>query len=204
MERRGLLFVISAPSGAGKTTLCRELIDRVPGLRPSISYTTRAPRPGETAGREYFFVDEHAFHEMVERKEFAEYAQVYGHFYGTPRSVLNEMIEKGTDVVLEIDVQGALQIKRLYADGIFIYILPPSLEVLRQRLEQRGSESPEEVQRRLQKVRSEVLSYREYYYIVRNTEKDQALKELEAIVIAERIKTKRLDMGWLEANFIKG
>jgi len=203
MERRGLLFVVSAPSGAGKTTLCKELVARVPGLRHSISYTTRPPRPGEVNGREYYFVDERVFQEMVDRKEFAEYACVYGQFYGTPRAVLNEMIEKGVDVLLEIDVQGAMQIKKTFADGIFVYILPPSIESLRERLLQRASEAPEEINRRLQKAREEVWSYREYYYIVRNEDKDQAIRELEAIVLAERIKTKRLDIGWLEENFIR-
>ncbi|MBI4400332.1 MAG: guanylate kinase [Nitrospirae bacterium] len=203
MERRGLLFVVSAPSGAGKTTLCKELVSVVPGLQQSISYTTRQPRPGEVHGREYFFVDEAVFQGMVQRNEFAEWAPVYGHFYGTPRSALTDMMEKGIDVLLEIDVQGAMQIKKKFADAIYIYILPPSIKALRARLLQRGSDSPEEVQRRLQKAREEVWSYREYYYIVRNEDMKQALKELEAIVLAERSKTKRLDIAWLEENFIR-
>lgn len=203
MERRGLLFVVSAPSGAGKTTLCKELVSVVPGLRQSISYTTRKPRPGEVQGRDYFFVDETTFQDMAQRNEFAEWAPVYGHFYGTPRNAVIEMMEKGIDVLLEIDVQGALQMKKKFGDGIYIYILPPSIEVLRTRLLQRGADGPEEIQRRLQKAREEVWSYREYYYIVRNEDMKQALKELEAIVLAERIKTKRLDMAWLEENFIR-
>ncbi len=204
MERRGLLFVVSAPSGAGKTTLCKELISVVPGLWHSISYTTRKPRPEEVHGRDYFFVEESLFQEMVKRNEFAEWAPVYGHFYGTPRGVLTEMMEKGVDVLLEIDAQGALQIKKKFADAIFIYIMPPSIDALRTRLTQRGSDSPEEIQRRLHKAREEVWSYREYYYIVRNDDVKQALSELEAIVLAERIKTKRIDIAWLEENFIRG
>lgn len=195
--------MVSAPSGAGKTTLCKELVSVVPGLQQSISYTTRQPRPGEVHGREYFFVDEAVFQGMVQRNEFAEWAPVYGHFYGTPRSALTDMMEKGIDVLLEIDVQGAMQIKKKFADAIYIYILPPSIKALRARLLQRGSDSPEEVQRRLQKAREEVWSYREYYYIVRNEDMKQALKELEAIVLAERSKTKRLDIAWLEENFIR-
>ncbi|MGH7251224.1 MAG: guanylate kinase [Nitrospiraceae bacterium] len=203
MERRGLLFVVSAPSGAGKTTLCKELISVVPGLRHSISYTTRKPRADEEHGREYFFVEESLFQEMVNRNEFAEWAPVYGSFYGTPRTALTEMIEKGVDVLLEIDAQGAIQIKKKFADAIFIYIMPPSIEALRTRLILRGADPPEEINRRLQKAREEVWSYRDYYYIVRNEDMKQALKELEAIVLAERIKTKRIDMTWIEENFIR-
>jgi guanylate kinase len=204
MERRGLLFVVSAPSGAGKTTLCKELVAVVPGLRHSVSWTTRKPRPGEVHGREYYFVDDAQFQDMANRNEFAEWARVYGHLYGTPRAALTEMMDKGLDVLLEIDVQGALQIKRKFPDGIYIYIVPPSFEALRARLVQRGGDSQEEIQRRLQKAREEIWSYREYYYIVRNEDVKQALKELEAIVLAERIKTKRIDTTWLEKNFMRG
>lgn len=202
-ERRGLLFVVSAPSGAGKTTLCKELVALMPDLRHSVSYTTRKPRPGELHGREYFFVDEHLFQEMIQRNEFAEWAPVYGHFYGTPRSALTNMMDQGLDVLLEIDSQGAMQIKKRFEDAVYIYIMPPSLETLRLRLQNRAGDSPEEIQRRLQKAREEIWSYREYHYIVRNDDMKQALKELEAIVLAERIKTKRLDIGWLEENFIR-
>ncbi|WP_447980565.1 guanylate kinase [Candidatus Nitrospira bockiana] len=203
MERRGLLFVVSAPSGAGKTTLCKELVSIVPGLRHSVSYTTRKPRPGEVHGREYFFVEEHQFQEMVDRNEFAEWAPVYGHLYGTPRAALIEMMDKGIDVLLEIDSQGAIQIKKKFDDAVYIYIMPPSIEALRMRLQQRGGDSQEEINRRLQKAREELWSYREYYYIVKNDDMKQAIKELEAIVLAERIKTKRLDLHWLEENFIR-
>lgn len=201
IERRGILFVVSAPSGAGKTTLCKELVAAVPGLHPSISYTTRKPRPGEVHGRDYYFVTEQVFHEMVQRNDFAESARVYGHFYGTPRQALADMMEKGLDVLLEIDTQGALQIKRKFADAVYIYILPPSIEVLRVRLIQRG-DAPEEIQRRMQQARQEILNYREYDYIVRNEDLKQALHDLQAIVYAERIRTKRVDINWLERSFI--
>jgi guanylate kinase len=203
MERRGLLFVVSAPSGAGKTTLCKELVALVPGLRHSVSYTTRKPRPGEMPGREYFYVNEHEFQDMIARNEFAEWAPVYGNLYGTPRAALTAMMDKGIDVLLEIDTQGALQIKKKFEDAVYIYIMPPSIEALRARLLQRAGDSPDEIQRRLQKARDELWSYREYYYIVRNDEMGQAIKELQAIVLAERIKTKRLDLHWLEENFIR-
>ncbi|MGH7232696.1 MAG: guanylate kinase [Nitrospiraceae bacterium] len=203
-ERRGLLFVVSAPSGAGKTTLCKELISMVQGLRHSISYTTRQPRPGELHGREYFFIDEPRFQQMIHQHEFAEWAPVYGHFYGTPRQALTQMLDQGSDVLLEIDVQGGMQIKKKFDDAVYIYIMPPSIDALRTRLLQRAGDAPEEIERRVQKAREELWSYREYYYIVRNDDMKQALKELEAIVLAERIKTKRLDLTWLEENFIRG
>jgi guanylate kinase len=203
MERRGILFVVSAPSGAGKTTLCKELVARVPSLKHSISYTTRSPRPGEMHGREYFFVDARYFQDLVEKNEFAEWAQVYGHRYGTPRTPLMDMMDKGIDVLLEIDVQGARQIKKTFDDAVYIYILPPSIDALRLRLQQRGGDSTEEIQRRLQKVREEMWSYREYDYIVKNDDMTHAIEGLAAIVLAERIKTKRVDLHWLEENFIR-
>jgi guanylate kinase len=183
--------------------LCKEVVTLVPGLRHSISYTTRKPRPNEVHGREYYFVDETTFQAMVARNEFAEWAPVYGNLYGTPRRGLTDLMDQGLDVLLEIDSQGAMQIKRKYEDGVYIYILPPSMEALRARLLQRGSDSPEEIARRLQKAREEVWSYREYSYIVRNDDMKQALKELEAIILAERTRTKRLDIAWLEEQFIR-
>jgi guanylate kinase len=154
-------------------------------------------------GREYFFVDERYFQDLVERNEFVEWAQVYGHRYGTPRTAMVDMMDHGIDVLLEIDVQGARQIRKSFDDAVFVYILPPSIEALRVRLEQRGSDSAEEIQRRLQKVREEMWSYREYDYIVKNDDMTQALAGLEAIVLAERIRTKRLDLQWLEENFLR-
>ncbi len=201
IERRGVLFVVSAPSGAGKTTLCKELVATVPGVHPSISYTTRTPRPCEVHGRDYYFVDEPAFQDMAQRNDFAESARVYGHFYGTPRQALMDMLEKGLDVLLEIDTQGAVQIKKKFSDGVYIYILPPSIDALRARLIQRG-DAPEEIQRRMQKARQEILNYREYDYIVRNEDLKQASQELQAIVHAERTRMKRVDINWLEQNFI--
>ena len=201
-ERRGILFIISAPSGAGKTTLCKQLSASIPELWHSVSYTTRKPRTGEEGGREYYFVDEHVFQDMVGRNEFLEYAHVYGNWYGTPRKALMDKMEQGIDVLLEIDVQGALQIKKKFEDGVYIFILPPSLDALRARLQGRASDSQEEIVRRLQRVKEEVWSFREYYYIVRNDDLAQSLRELQGIFLAERLKTKRLDMNWFEQNFI--
>ncbi|MDH4098531.1 MAG: guanylate kinase, partial [Nitrospira sp.] len=179
-----------------------QLAASIPGLWHSVSYTTRKPRGGEESGREYFFVDETAFQNMVARNEFLEYAHVYGNWYGTPRKALMDKMEQGIDVLLEIDVQGALQIKKKFEDGVYIFILPPSLDTLRVRLQGRASDSQEEIVRRLQRVKEEVWSFREYYYIVRNDDLTQSLRELQSIFLAERIKTKRLDMNWFEQNFI--
>ena len=201
-ERRGILFIISAPSGTGKTTLCKQLTANIPGLWHSISYTTRKPRSSEEHGREYFFTDEPTFQTMIERHEFVEWARVYGHLYGTPRKTLADKIDQGTDVLLEIDVQGALQVKKKFDDAVSIFILPPSMSVLRQRLLARASESSDEIQRRLQKVKEEVWSYRDYAYIVRNDDLTRSLRDLENIFLGERLKTKRLDMTWIENNFI--
>jgi guanylate kinase len=201
-ERRGILYIISAPSGAGKTTLCKQIMASVSGLWHSVSCTTRKPRPGEEHGREYFFLDEKVFHEMVARNEFLEYAHVYSHWYGTPRKPLLDKMEQGIDVLLEIDVQGAFQIKEKFGDAVSIFILPPSMEVLRARLQGRGSDSPEDIVRRLQKVQEEVWCYREYCYIVRNDDLTQSLHDLQSIFVAERLKTTRMDMQWLEESFI--
>ena len=202
MDRRGILFIISAPSGTGKTTLCKQLTANLPGLWHSISYTTRKPRPGEEHGRDYYFVEEPAFQEMVERNEFVEWAHVYGHLYGTPRKSLTDRIDQGIDVLLEIDVQGAMQVRKRFEDSVSIFILPPSMTVLRSRLQTRASDTPEEIQRRLHKVKEEVWSYREYAYIVQNEDITRSLRDLESIFWSERLKTKRLNMAWLETNFI--
>ena len=201
-DRRGILFIISAPSGTGKTTLCKQLTANLPSLWHSISYTTRKPRPGEEHGRDYYFVEEPIFQEMIARNDFVEWAHVYGHLYGTPWKSLTEKIEQGVDVLLEIDVQGAMQIKKRFEDSVSIFILPPSMTVLRSRLQTRASDTPEEIQQRLHKVKEEVWSFREYAYIVRNEDLDLSLRDLESIFWSERLKTKRLNMTWLENNFI--
>jgi len=201
-DRRGILFIISAPSGTGKTTLCKQLTANLPGLWHSVSYTTRKPRPGEEHGREYYFIEEQTFQEMAARNEFVEWAHVYGQLYGTPWKSLTEKIDQGIDVLLEIDVQGAMQVKKRFEDSVSIFILPPSMTVLRSRLHTRASDTPEEIQRRLHKVKEEVWSYREYAYIVRNEDLDRSLRDLESIFWSERLKTKRLNMTWLENNFI--
>ena len=188
-DRRGILFIISAPSGTGKTTLCKQLTTNLPGLWHSISYTTRKPRSGEEHGRDYYFIKERTFQEMIERNDFVEWAHVYGHLYGTPWKSLTEKIDQGVDVLLDIDVQGAMQVKKRFEDSVSIFILPPSITVLRSRLQTRASDTPEEIQRRLHKVKEEVWSYREYAYIVRNEDLGRSLRDLESIFWSERLKT---------------
>jgi guanylate kinase len=153
-------------------------------------------------GNDYFFVDETVFQGMVARNEFLEYAHVYNNWYGTPRKPLTDRLEAGVDVLLEIDVQGAIQIKKGFEDAVYIFILPPSLDILRTRLQNRGSDSQEDIARRLNKVKEEVRCFREYDYIVRNDDLTRALPDLQSIFLAERLKTKRLDMRWFEQSFI--
>ncbi|MDH4081969.1 MAG: guanylate kinase [Nitrospira sp.] len=201
-DHQGILYIVSAPSGAGKTTLCKQIVTSVPRIWHSVSFTTRMPRPGEEHGREYFFINEKIFQEMVAREEFLEYAHVYSRWYGTPRKPLMEKLEQGIDVLLEIDVQGALQIKKRFEESVSIFILPPSMDILRARLQSRGSDSQEEIDRRLKKVKEEVWYFKEYQYIVRNDDFTRSLRDLQSIVLTERLKTNRLDMHWFEQSFI--
>lgn len=203
MEKQGILFVVSAPSGTGKTSLCREMTIKLPNLTHSVSYTTRSPRANEVDGREYFFVNETRFREMIERNEFAEWAEVHGNLYGTHNGHLLDIMNRGEDILLDIDSQGAIQMKKRFKDGVFIYILPPSFEVLKSRLTDRGSESTEEIRKRLKKAKEEIWNYREYYYIVVNDDFKKALNDLKSIIIAERIKMRRMNLSWIEENFIK-
>lgn len=202
-QGKGLLFVVSAPSGAGKTTLCREVVIQVPGLRHSVSYTTRKPRPAEVDGRDYYFLDEGGFRKKAERGEFIEWAEVHGHLYGTSWDQLLLHSEQGVDLILDIDAQGAMQLKKKEVEGVFIYILPPSFEVLKARLMERRSDSPEEINRRLRKAREEIWSYREYSYLIINDDVERARSELQAVIVAERIRMKRMNFTWIEETFIK-
>ncbi len=197
-RRQGILFVVSAPSGAGKTSLCQALVSQLPDMHYSVSCTTRKPRPAEIADRHYHFVDEAAFRDMIKESAFLEWAEVYGHLYGTPRAPIKEWISQGSDVLLDIDTQGALQIRRLEPDAVSIYILPPSLEVLRRRLEDRKGDAPDEIARRVKKARDEVKHYRDYSYVIINDDFKFSMRQLEAIVLAERSRTALLDLSAVE------
>jgi guanylate kinase len=197
LPARQLLVVVSAPSGAGKTSLCEWAVAAVPGLVHSVSHTTRSPRPHEAQGRDYYFVDEPRFKAMVGRDEFAEWAGVHGHLYGTSRAVLEEHFAAGRDVILDIDTQGAAILRERYPEAVFVFIVPPSWEVLEQRLRLRHSDTEEDIRRRLERAREEVRHYAEYQYVIVNGVFAQAGEELKAIILAERRRSSRVAMEFL-------
>lgn len=202
-RRQGMLFVVSAPSGAGKTSLCRAIITAVPGMRHSVSFTTRPARPAEIEGQDYHFVAEAAFRAMIKEGVFLEWAEVYGNLYGTPRAPLRRWREEGIDVLLDIDAQGASQIRRQEPQAVSIFILPPSLEALRRRLEVRGADPSDEIAKRLKKAKDEVKHYRDYTYVIVNDDFQVSLRQLEGIVLAERCRTAVLDLSVLEQALIE-
>ena len=183
----GKLFIISGPSGAGKDTIAKRILEETE-LEFSVSMTTRSPREGEIDGVHYYFVDEEAFVKNIEAGGFLEHAQVYGNRYGTPKGPILERLEKGIDVLLDIEMQGALQIKENYPDGVFIFILPPSMAELRKRLTGRGTESPEAIEMRLSKTLSEIEYVDKYDYLVVNGVLEEAVNRVKAIIIAEHSK----------------
>jgi guanylate kinase len=188
MEYPGNLFVVAAPSGAGKSSLVKALLELDAKLMVSISHTTRAPRGQEQHGREYWFIGEPEFRQMVATGAFFEWAEVHGNLYGTSRKAIEERMAAGEDVVLEIDWQGALQIKKLFPNAVLIFILPPSYEELRQRLRRRGEDQPEVIEQRMVNAREEVAQARHFDYIVVNALFETALFDLKAIVHAQRLK----------------
>ena len=198
---RGLLYVVSAPSGAGKTSLCRAITDSLEDLTHSISYTTRKPRPGEIDGRDYYFVSQERFQAMIKAGDFAEWAEVHSNLYGTSRRVLDDMISKGIDIILDIDTQGAKQIKSKFNSAVFIFIMPPSLDILEERLRNRKSDHENEIKKRMRRAREEIKDYAEYDYIVINRDFDRALTELRSVVIAERCRIQLADTRWIEGMF---
>jgi guanylate kinase len=190
-ESRGILFVVSSPSGGGKGTLIHRLLNCVPGVSYSVSYTTRAPRNSEVDGVDYFFVSPQKFEELVAADEFLEWARVHGNLYGTRRAqVLREIGEK-RDIILEVDVQGAASVRKLPADSVSIFIVPPSFEVLRQRLLARGTDSPLELELRLRNAPVELRQYVTFDYVIINDDADRAGAQLASIIYAERARRKR-------------
>lgn len=200
--RRGLLFVVSAPSGAGKTTLCREMVSLVPNLDYSISYTTRPIRPREKHGKDYYFVDRNEFERSIERGEFAEWAEVHRHLYGTHQGVLEKSMEQGRDVILDVDAQGAALLKTRFKEGIFIYILPPSLLALKDRLYEREADSAEEIERRLNQARKEIETIDQYSYRIVNDDFKQASRELEFVICAERLRLRYPETEWIKLTLL--
>jgi len=190
-DRKGLIIVISAPSGSGKTTLCKRLVAEVPNLRRSISVTTRNPRRDEINGRDYFFITQEDFVARKRNNEFIEWATVFDKYYGTPRSLVEEMIRSGEDVVLSIDVQGAMQVKESYPDAVFIFILPPSISALEERLRKRKTDDSDEILKRLQLAREEMKRIENYDYVIVNRSLKASLRELFSIITAEKRKVER-------------
>ncbi len=182
--RDGLLFVVSAPSGAGKTTLCKEIIKYVPDLQHSVSYTTRTARPSEMDGRDYHFVSVDTFKKMIDEDAFIEWAIVHSNYYGTSRKDLTELLNSGIDLILDIDSNGAKQIKKTFRNGVFCYILPPNFAELRERLMVRKGDSIDEINRRMKVACEEVKDYRMYDYLIINDNFDRALAELKSIIVS--------------------
>ena len=187
MDRTGLLIILSSPSGAGKSTLARRLMDWDPSLRFSVSATTRPPRPGEVDGKHYFFTTPGAFHQMVEQGQMLEHAEVFGNLYGTSQRWVERTLAEGFDLILEIDWQGAQQVRRLMPHAQSIFILPPSQEALRQRLNNRGQDSEEIIEGRMREAVSEMSHYVEYDYVVINDQFSHALEDLKAIFRARQL-----------------
>ena len=187
------VFIISAPSGSGKSTLVHRLLETVSNLTFSISYTTRPPRPTETNGVDYVFITREDFENRLARGEFLEYAEVFGNYYGTNRETFEQAIHAGHDLVLDIDVQGARQLKVAIPEAISVFVLPPSRDVLEQRLRARSQDSEEVIQRRLQGAAAEVRNYTQYDYVLINREIEEAAARLASIVKAERLRKARME-----------
>jgi len=194
IKRRGTLVVVSAPSGAGKTTLCHEVRTLVPDLYYSVSYTTRAPRHGETNGTDSFFVTDGAFTAMRARDEFAEWAEVHGHLYGTPAKALESALGRGLDVLLDIDTHGARQLRQRYPEAVSVFIMAPSMAELDARLRERNSNSPGDIARRLSRAKEEIAAWRQYDYLIINRDVKDAVDQLATIIQAERCRTSRLTL----------
>jgi guanylate kinase len=191
MTREGILLVISGPSGVGKGTLCTALYKEVSDISYSISATSRLPRPGEVHGVDYYFCSRSEFEGMIKQDDFLEWAVVYGNLYGTPKSQVQEAVKKGKDIILEIDIEGARQIKNKFPDGVFVFIAPPSLEELAERLAKRGADSEDEIQRRLHLASKELENVSNYDYIVHNNDLETAFLMLKSILLAERCRVGR-------------
>jgi len=190
----GLIFILSAPSGAGKTTLVKGVMEQLPGLRFSVSFTTRLPRPNEKEGEDYHFVSHSVFQKMLERNEFLEWAEVLGNRYGTPRPDLKKLRSEEVDLILDIDTQGTKKVLKEVDQPILIYLLPPSLKVLRERLMQRGFDSLEMVKFRLSKAKKDMEEASGYHYVVVNERMEEAIEKLKSIIIAERCRRSKVSI----------
>jgi guanylate kinase len=198
---KGSLFIVSAPSGAGKTTLCRALVSSLPDLEFSGSYTTRDRRPGETEGTDSSFVTRHEFERMAAAGEFLEWAEVHGELYGTSKTRVYKILDSGKDVILDIDTEGASQIRTHTNTGTFIFILPPSLDILKRRLRERMTDSEEKIARRLKQATAEIQTYEEYDYVIMNDILEDALRDFRSIITAKRLSAQMIDPLWIKQSF---
>ncbi len=202
-KSKGSLFIVSAPSGAGKTTIFKKIMASMDNVKTSVSYTTRTPRQGEVDNEDYSFITEKKFRGMIQKGEFVEWAEVHGNLYGTSRKRLEKIINDGFDVILDIDTQGAEQIKKTYGNGVFIFILPPSMTVLRDRLEKRMSNTKEDMERRLKRASDEIRAYKMYDYVIVNDLLKSSLSTFESIIVAERQRSSKKDSAWIDKNIIR-
>ena len=192
MAKSGLLIIISAPSGTGKSTLCKKLIDDLPNACYSVSVTTRNPRRGEVEGKDYFFVSRNEFKEKIKRRELAEWALVHGHYYGTPKDFLERNLVKGKDIILDIDVRGAMKLKKRYPQAVFIFLAPPSFCELKRRIKGRRRNNDATIEKRLSNARWEIGQIGSYDYVVINDRLIDAFRELKCIVTAEKNRVNRI------------
>ncbi|MGC8611664.1 MAG: guanylate kinase [Athalassotoga sp.] len=195
---------MSGPSGAGKTTIVKMALPEIEGIEFSVSYTTRPKRENEVEGVDYFFVDEKTFRELIKKGEFLEWAEVHGHLYGTSKKFVEERLEKGKNLLLDVDVKGALNIKKIYKDGIFIFVAPPSFKELKERLLKRHTESKDDFEKRIEDAKFELSQISKFDYLIVNREINTAVKELVSIIIAEQLKVSRLSEFIGKYNFVKG
>jgi len=197
-QQKGILYILSGPSGVGKGTVRERLFAKSPNLQYSISATTRPIRSGEADGKDYFFKTKEDFEKMIAEKQLLEYAQYVGNYYGTPKQFVEDKLEQGHDVFLEIEVQGAAQVKENFTGGVFIFLMPPSLEELKNRIVGRGTESEELVTNRLNEAKKEIEMMKIYDYVVVNDSIDHAVENIEAIITAEHLKRSRVEKEYIQ------